>query len=166
MRQIDHHAQAIHLGDDFAAQRRQSVVVEVALGFSRIRIGELAVAVVGQRHVSPAAVVELLHSLDIGPDGISVLHADDGDAEVLFVQREDVGGRQRQADVVGRDFFRQAMNGVELRDRLPVGVVITFRRQRALADVDDHERDIHAAFDHLRNIDLRREAHGVVAIRA
>ena len=81
------------------------------------------------------------------------------------MQREDVGRRQRQADVVGRDFFSQAMNGVELRDRLPVCAVIPFRRQRALADVNDHERDIHAAFDHLRQIDLRREAHGVVAIR-
>jgi hypothetical protein len=104
MRQIDHHAQAIHLGDDFPAERRQSVVVEVALGFSRIRIGELAVAIVGQRHVSPAPVVELLHFLDIGPDGISVLHTDDGDSQVLLVQREHVGRRQRQADLVGRDF--------------------------------------------------------------
>ena len=83
----------------------------------------------------------------------------------FLCKREDVGGRQRQADVVGRDLFGEAMNGVELRDRLPVGAVEALRRQRTLADVDDHERDIHAAFDHLRQIDLRGEAHRVVAIR-
>ena len=99
------------------------------------------------------------------PIGISVLDTDDGDSKILLVQCQDVGRRQRQADVVGCDLFRQAMNGVELRDRLPVRAVKPFRRQRALADVNDHERDIHVAFDHLRQIDLRREPHLVIAIR-
>jgi hypothetical protein len=165
MRQINHHPEAIHLGDHFPAERRQSVVIEVALGFSGVRIGELAVAIVRQRHVSAAPIVELLHSLDVGPDGISILHADDGDPQVLFVQSEDICGRQRQADTVGSDLFRQAMNGVEFRHRLAIGVVVAFWRQRTLADVNDHERDIRAAFDHLRNIDLGSQAHGVVAIR-
>ena len=80
------------------------------------------------------------------------------------MQGEDVGGRQGEAHVVGRDLFGEAMHGVELGDRLAVGAVKAFRRERALADVDDHERDIHSAFDHFRQIDLRGEAHLVVAI--
>ena len=164
MREIDHHPEAIHFGDDLAAERRETVVVEVALGFAGIRIGELAVAVVGERHVAAAAVVELLHLFEIVADGISVLDADDGDAKVLLVQGEDVGRREREAHVIGRDLFGEAMHGIELRDRLAVGAVKAFRRERALADVDDHERDIHAAFDHFRQIDLRGETHFVVAI--
>jgi hypothetical protein len=80
------------------------------------------------------------------------------------VPSQDGGRRQCQAHVVGRNLFREAMNGVELGDRLLVRVIVTFRRQRALADEDDHERDIHSAFDHLRQIDLRRQPHFVVAI--
>ena len=99
------------------------------------------------------------------PIGIAVLHADDGDAQVLLVQREDVGGRQGKAHLVGRDLLGEAMDGVELGDGLAVGAVVAFRRQRALADVDDHERDVHAAFHHLRQIDLRGETHLVVAVR-
>ena len=61
--------------------------------------------------------------------------------------------------------FRQPMNRVELRHRLPVRIVISFRRQRPLADVDDHERNIHAAFHHLRNIHLGRQTHCIVTVR-
>ncbi len=81
------------------------------------------------------------------------------------MQCQHIGRRQRKTDVVRRNLFREAMNRVELRDGLPVCVVKPFRRQRTLADVDDHERDIHVAFHHLRQIDLRGEAHFVVAIR-
>ena len=56
------------------------------------------------------------------------------------------------------------MNGIEFRDGLPIRIVVTLRRERALTDVNDHERNIHAAFDHLRDIHLRRQAHGVVAL--
>ena len=59
----------------------------------------------------------------------------------------------------------QAMDGVELRYSLSVGIVIPLLRQRALADIRDHERDVHAAFHHLRQVDLRGQAHGVVAVR-
>jgi len=48
MREINHHAQAIHFRDHLAAQGRQAIVVGVALGLSGIGIGKLAVAVVRQ----------------------------------------------------------------------------------------------------------------------
>ena len=79
MRQIDHHPQAIHLRNHFAAQRRQTIVVKIALRFSGIRIRKLAVAIVGQRHIARAPVVKLLYPFDVGPNGIAVLNADHGD---------------------------------------------------------------------------------------
>ncbi len=165
MRQIDHHPQAIHLGDDFPAQRRQSIVIEVALGFARIRIGQLAVAVVGQRHVSPAPVVELLHSFESVPMGYPFSTPMTAMRRFFLCIASTSAGVSARPMLSGAIFSVKPMNRVELRHRLPVGAVKAFRRQRALADVHDHERDIHVAFDHLRQIDLRRQAHGVVAIR-
>ena len=81
------------------------------------------------------------------------------------MQGEHVGRRQRQADIVRGNLFSQPMDGIELRDHLLVGVVVTFWRQRPLAHVGNHERDIHAAFHHLGDVHLRGEAHGVVAFR-
>ena len=52
-----------------------------------------------------------------------------------------------------------------MADRLTVGVRIALGRERPLPDVHDHERDVHAAFDHLRQVDLGREPHRVVALR-
>ena len=64
----------------------------------------------------------------------------------------------------GRDLLRQVMHRVELRDRLLVGVVVALRRQRPLADIDDEEGGVEAAFDHLRQVDLRLEALRVVLL--
>ena len=55
------------------------------------------------------------------------------------------------------------MHGVELRDRLAIGVGIPRRRQRALRHLNDEERDVEAALVHLRQVHLRRQAPRVVA---
>ena len=55
------------------------------------------------------------------------------------------------------------MNGIELRDRLLVGVVEAFRRERPLADVDDEEGGVEPAGDHLGQVDLVAEVLRVVA---
>ena len=67
-----------------------------------------------------------------------------------FAMRGDVGGGERELDLLRRDLLRQVMHRVELRDRLLVGAVVALRRQRPLADVDDEERGVEAAFLHLR----------------
>src|SRR5580692_2810548 len=85
----------------------------------------------------PPAVVELFDSPDICSDRISVLHPDNCDSPIPFVQCKDVGGCQSQADAIGRDFLGQAMDGVALSNRLPLCVVVPFRCQRALVNVDD-----------------------------
>ena len=60
--------------------------------------------------------------------------------------------------------FGQVMHRVELRDRLLVGAVVAFGRQRPLADVDDEERGVEAALVHLRQVDLRVEPLRVVLL--
>ena len=129
-------------------------------------------AVVRQRHVAAAAVPELLHAVEIGADGIAVLDADDGDLLAALRDAHDVGGGERQLDVVRRDLLRQVMDGVELRDGGLVGAIVTGRLKRVgdlrrirLADVDDHERDVEAALLHLRQVHLIGEPHRVVAFR-
>ena len=77
-----------------------------------------------------------------------------------------VGGRQGQLDLVGRDLLGQPMDGVELGDRLLVGLVVARWRELTLADIDDEERGVEAALDHLRQVDLRRQVLRVVALGA
>ena len=56
---------------------REAIVVQIAGGFAGVRIGELAVAIVGERHVAAAAIVELFDALDVIADGIAVLDTDE-----------------------------------------------------------------------------------------
>ena len=56
------------------------------------------------------------------------------------------------------------MNGVELRDRLRVGIRVSLRCQRALAHIDDHPRYVQPAGFHLGKVDLVPKVHGVVAL--
>ncbi len=45
--------------------------------FACVRIRQLVVTVVGERHVTAAAVVELADTRDVGADRIAILDADD-----------------------------------------------------------------------------------------
>ena len=65
--------------DHLPAERRQAAPAPLVVGLAGVRIGELAVAVVRERHVAAAALVELLHPGDVGADRIAVLDADDRD---------------------------------------------------------------------------------------
>ena len=164
MREVDHDPPLVHLGDHLLAELAEAVVQPLAVALAGVGVGELAVAVVRERHVAAAAIVELLHALDVGAERIGVLDADQRDLLARLRDARHVGRGQRQLDLSGRDLLRQVMHGVELRDRLLVGAVVAFGRQRALADVDDEERGVEAAFLHLRQVDLRVEALGVVLL--
>ena len=165
MRDVDHDAEAVHLGHGLAAGLAQAVVQPLAVALAGVRIGELAVAVVRERHVAAAAIVELLDAAEIGADRVGVLDADQGHLLAGLRDAPDVGGGQREFDRVGRDLARQPVNGVELRLRLAVGVGVALRRQRPLADIDDEESRIEPASHHLRQVDLGRQVLGVVAFR-
>ena len=161
--EIDHHAEAVHFGDDLAAEGGESVVVEIAGGFARVRVGELAVAVVSEREVAAAAFVELFDAFEVEAEGVAVFDADDGDAFAFAVEAADIGGGEGEAHGVGGDGFGEAVDGVELFDGLLVGEVVGFGGGEALADVDDEESDVHVAVGHFGEIDLGIEALEVVA---
>ena len=168
MREVDHDADAVELGDHLLAELAQAVVRPLAARLAGVRVGQLAVPVVRQRQVAGAAVVELLDALDRRrgiAERVAVLDADERDLLAGLVDPPDVGGGQRQLDLVGRDLFGQQMNGVELRDRLLVGVVVAFWGERALPDIDDEEGRIETARHHLRQVDLVAEVLRVVAFR-
>ena len=164
MREIDHDPPLVHLGDRLLAHLAEAVVQPLAVALAGVRIGELAVAVVRERHVAAAAIVELLDALDVGAERIGVLDADQRHLLARLGNARHIRGGERQPDLVRRDLFRQPVHRVELRHRLLVGAVVALRRQRALADVDDEEGGVEPAFDHLRHVDLRLEALRVVLL--
>ena len=164
MREIDHDPPLVHLGNHLLAHLAEAVVQPLAVALAGVRVGELAVAVVRERHVAAAAIVELLDALDVGAERIRVLDADQRDLLPRLRDARHIGGGERELDLIGRDLLRQVMHRVELRDRLLVGAVVALRRQRSLPDVDDEERGVEAAFLHLRQVDLRVEPLRVVLL--
>ena len=92
VREVDHEADAVHLGDRLLAELAQPVVQPLAVALAGVRVGELAVAVVRQRQVAAAAVVELLDARQVGADRVGVL---DADQRHLAPRRRDPRGRRR-----------------------------------------------------------------------
>src|SRR3954471_4978929 len=113
MRDVDHDPDAVHLGDRLFAERRQPVPLP-ALALAGVRVRQLAVAVVRERNVARAAIVELLDPPEVFADWIPVLDADERDLAPSRIDLARFCSRQRQADLVGRDLLSQPMNGVEL----------------------------------------------------
>ncbi len=164
MREIDHDPPFVHLGNRLSAQLAEAVVQPLAVALAGVRIGELAVAVVGERHVAAAAIEELLDPRHVGAERIRVLDADQRHLLSRCGNARHIRGGQRKADLFGRNLAGQVLDRVELRHRLLVGAVVTCGRQRALADIDDEEGSVEAAFDHLRQVDLGVEPLGVVLL--
>ena len=168
MREVDHDADAVQFGDDLLAEIAQAVVQPLAGRLAGIRVGELAVTVVREREIPRAARMELLDALDGGggvPEGVAVFHADERDLLAGLADPPDVGGGERQLDLVGRDLLGETMDRVEFRDCLLVSAVVALGGERTLPDVDDEERRVEAAGSHLRQVDLIAEILRVVALR-
>ena len=109
-----------------------------------MRIGELIVAVVGERQIARAAIVEFFDAGDVLADRIAVLDAHQSDFFSLRVDPAHVGGVERQLDLVRRDLTGEAMNGVELFDGRLVGAFVSrgfecirILRFSGLADIND-----------------------------
>ena len=90
VRDIDDHAEAVHLGDDFLAERREAVVglVGVAGG-----IGPVVAVGVGEGHVAHAEVVEIAQQARAVFDGVAAFDAEQGGDLVLACGR---GGCRRR----------------------------------------------------------------------
>ena len=111
-----------------------------------MRIGELIVAVVGERQVARAAIVELFDTGDVLADRIAVLDAHQSGFFSLRVDPANVSRIQRQFDLVRRDLTGEAVNGVELFDGRLVGPFVSrgfecirILRFSGLADINTKE---------------------------
>ena len=105
MRDVDHDAETIQLGDDLFAERRHTTPFP-AVALAGVRVGELVVAVVSERQVARAAIVEFLDAGDFLAERIAVLDADERDFLALRVDSANVGGGERQLDLVRGDLAR------------------------------------------------------------
>ena len=108
MREVDHDADAVELGDDLLAEIAQAVVRPLAARFAVVGVGQLAVAVVRERQIAGAAIVELLDALDRGrgiAERVAVLDPDEGDLLAGLADAPHVGGGERELDLVGRDLL-------------------------------------------------------------
>ena len=163
MREIDHHADAIHLGNDFPAEHAESVVRRILRRLTGVRVGKLVVAGVREPHIPRPSLEELAYARQVGADGISVLDPDHRDRAPGLRDAGHVGGRQRQLDLFRRNLLRQPVHRIKLRHRLAIGVRVARRRQRPLRHLHDEEGHVEASVSHLRQVRLRHKTTGVVA---
>ena len=124
MRDVDHDAEAIQLGDDLFAERRHAFPLP-AVALAGMRIGELIVAVMRERQVARAAIVKFLDAGDFLAERIAVLDADESDFFTLRVDSANVGGGERELDLVRRDLACEALDCVEFLNREFVSSLVT-----------------------------------------
>ena len=72
VRDVDHHAEAIHLANDFFAERREAAAARDV----GPRIGPVERVGVGERHVAGAQLVKLAQDGDRVFDRVAPFHAD------------------------------------------------------------------------------------------
>ena len=120
--------------------------------------------VVSERQVARSPFLEFLDAPQIGAHRVPVLDADHGYLAPGGRDGAHIIRSQSQPDALGSDLLGQAVDGVELDDRLVVGVRVAFRRQVALPHVHDEPCDIEPARFHLGQVHLGRQIHGVVLL--
>ena len=82
MREVDHHSQFVHLGDDLLPKRTQTMPMRPVSG----TVGDGVVPVVRQRYITDAQAIESAEQRQGLLDGRPVLHADeDGNQPVLRI---------------------------------------------------------------------------------
>src|SRR5580658_2288172 len=145
MRNIDHHSLAVHFADDVFAEIGESVVD----GFVGGRIRPLVVVKVGKSHVADAEIGENAHHADIVADHVAALNAHKRGDFALRVSAAHVIGGDGEHDVV-RIFPDVFADGVDLIE----GFFDGGRAGDASVDPDGKEDGVHAAFLHVRNVDV------------
>src|SRR5438094_5457626 len=129
MRDVNHEADSIHLGDNLLAEGRETVAFPT-LALAGVRIGELAMAVVRQRHVARAAIKKLLDAADVLVYGVAVLDTNERDSLALRLDPAHVGRGQRQLDLVGRDLIGEPVDRGALLHGRPVVLPEGWRLER------------------------------------
>ena len=164
MRYVDHDAPLVHLGNRLAAEVAEPAMEPHVVALTCVRVGELAVAVVGERHVAAAALGKVADVVEVGAERVRVLDADHRDLSSGGDDTTRVVGGQRESDTIRRDLIGETVDRVELRNRLGVRVRVTLLRERALADVHDHPRHVEPTRLHVGKVDLSAQVGRVVAL--
>jgi len=165
MRDVDHHAEPVHLRNDLPPQFREPLVREVVGGLAGVRVGQLAVAVVGEREVPGPQLGELPDVGQVGAEGIAVLHPDQGHLAARGVDQPGLFRGAGQPDPSRGNGVGEPVDGGEFLHGLGVGLGKTGRGEVGrLPHIDDQEHRVQPPGLHLGEVHLGRQAAGVVAV--
>ena len=153
MREIDHHAHAVHLSHHLATKGGEATVREAVLIAAGTGAGtDGVVAVVAKGHIHHAPTAEMADEAEVVADGIAVLDAQhDGLASLLLEEVEVVGGTgdghmRRVAGSDGLDAVEQAL-------RPGQGGRVIVVAGEILLDVGHHDGGVEAAVGHIGQVD-------------
>jgi hypothetical protein len=159
MRLVDHDAEAVRLGDQRSALRRQPL----PLRCRRIRrVGELVVGGVHQPQHAQAVVEIGLQQRRIQCQGRGVLHADEHHAPARGGDAPRILGSQCQFELV-RMCGHQAVQLEQPLQPMVARGTIAGDRALTLPRVDHPQAAVEPAFDHARQVDLVGAITGLVA---
>jgi len=98
VRDVDHHAETVHLADDGTAEECEAVVV-LDGGIAEVAgaVGPLVGVGPGERHVTDAEAVVEAEEAEVGFDGMAAFDADEGGEDVVGVGLDDVRGGEAKA---------------------------------------------------------------------
>ncbi len=101
-----------------------------ALALAGVGVAELVVAVVAEREVARAALVEFFHAGQIIAERIAVLDAHERGFFAIGVDAANVRRAQGYFDSLRRDLTRESVHGVELFDCGLVSALVSSRLER------------------------------------
>ena len=147
VREVDHHARAVHLAHRLAPEVAQSAVrlLRAACG-----VAEVVVAVVAERHVDNAHFAEMLYEAKVAPNGVAVFYTAHNRLDAApLVGRQFVGRAcQSHAPCAPHALFEFA----EQPRRHACGIGASLVRERSLRDIRHHDAGVEATFCHLMEI--------------
>ncbi len=170
MRDVDHDTETIHLGDDLFAEGRDTLPFP-ALALAGVGVAELVVAVVGERDVARAALVEFFHAAQIIAERITVLYAHERGFFAIGVNAANVRRARCYFNLFRRDRTGESVHGSEFFHCGLVSALVSRRLERVwiltfpgLTDVNDEEQRVEPAVGHVRQVELSCEALRVIAL--
>jgi hypothetical protein len=109
MGDVDHHAEAVHFGDDLLAERAEAVVE----GFVGRGVGPLAIAAVRERHVADTLVRKSAEDGEVAVDHVAALDTEEDGDFVLSAGGSDLFRGGGEGELVGI-LFDLGLNGFDL----------------------------------------------------
>ena len=153
MRQVEQHADAVHFGDDLAAEQRQA-----GIALLHAAIGGMFGLVIGEVHRAHAQLEEGLYHVQFAPQGRTALeHQHNGEFICALGGKNLVGGPGQHGIVAGTQRAGDIADGAHRRGRAIV--MQGDRRQRAgraavapQVDILAIAQDRRTGVDHQRGI--------------